>query len=58
MAAREATGYIALFRYVSYLTGTPTELFETPEKAKKVMEDMLLYEIQPIETSGCWLKTF
>lgn len=51
MTAREATDYVALFRYVSYLTGTPTELFETPEKAKKVMEVMLLYEIEPTETS-------
>jgi len=40
-----------LFRYIGYLTGTPTGFFETPEKAKKVMESLLFNEIDPSETS-------
>ena len=48
---REAADYIHLFRYVAYLMGTPTEFFETPEKAKRIMEILLLYEVNPSETS-------
>lgn len=48
---QEIVDYIALFRYVGYLTGTPTEYFETPEKARTVMESLLMYEIAPTETS-------
>ena len=42
---QEITDFIALFRYISYVTGTPNEYFETPEKAKAVMETMFLYEL-------------
>ena len=42
---------IALWRYIGYLTGTPTDFFETPGRAKKVMESLLLHEIDPSETS-------
>ena len=31
--------------------GTPTEYFETAEKAKKIMEVLVLYEVKPTETS-------
>ena len=51
MTQREVTDYVALWRYVAYLTGTPTEHFETPEKAKRIMEILLLHEIKPTETS-------
>ncbi|CAD6593736.1 MAG: hypothetical protein ASARMPREDX12_007493 [Alectoria sarmentosa] len=51
MTQGEIIDYIALWRYIAYLTGTPTEHFETPEKAKRVMEVLLLYEIKPTETS-------
>ena len=51
MRQREVTDYVALWRYVAYLTGTPTEYFETPEKAKRIMEILLLHEIKPTETS-------
>jgi hypothetical protein len=51
MTRQEIIDYIALWRYIAYLTGTPTEHFETPEKAKRVMEVLLLYEIHPTETS-------
>ncbi len=48
---QEIVDYIALWRYIGYLVGCPTEHFETPEKAKKLTESLLLYEIQPTETS-------
>ncbi|MCJ1251119.1 hypothetical protein MMC30_008350 [Trapelia coarctata] len=48
---QEIVDYIALWRYIGYLTGTPTESFEMPEKAKKVMESLLMNEIDPTETS-------
>ena len=51
MTQREITDYVALWRYVAYLMGTPTEHFETPEKAKRIMEAIMLYEIKPTETS-------
>lgn len=48
---QEIVDYIALWRYVGYLVGCPTEHFETPEKAKRLNEALLLYEIHPTETS-------
>jgi hypothetical protein len=48
---REIEDYIALWRYVAWVIGTPTEWFETPESAKAIMECLLLYEIEPTETS-------
>ena len=48
---QEIVDYIALFRYIAYLLGTPTQYFETPEKAKAVMESMYLNELEPSETS-------
>jgi hypothetical protein len=44
---QEIDDFIALFRYIAYLTGTPTEYWKTAEKAKAVMETMLLYEVSP-----------
>ena len=51
MKRQELRDYIALWRYIAYLTGTPTEPFETPKKARAVMEVLLFHEIQPTETS-------
>lgn len=51
MTQQEIVDYIALWRYIAYLTGTPTGPFETPEKARRIMEVLLLHEIQPTETS-------
>ena len=47
----EVDDYIALFRYIAYLLATPTEYFETSEKAKAVMESMFWHEIEPTPTS-------
>ena len=51
MTHREIIDCIALWRYIAYLTGTPTEYFETPEKAKQIMEVLFINEIRPTETS-------
>lgn len=48
---QEIEDTIALWRLVAHYLGTPTEFFETPDKAKKIMESMLLYEVVPTETS-------
>jgi ER-bound oxygenase mpaB/B'/Rubber oxygenase, catalytic domain len=48
---QEIEDYVALWRLIAYYTGTPTEPFETPEKAKAIMESLLMNEIDPTETS-------
>ena len=48
---QEIEDYIALWRYIGYLIGCPTEHFETPAKAKAISEALLLYEIHPTDTS-------
>ncbi|RFU29389.1 hypothetical protein B7463_g6968, partial [Scytalidium lignicola] len=48
---QEIIDYIALWRLVAYYVGTPSESFETPEKAKAMMESILISEIKPTETS-------
>lgn len=49
---QEITDYIALWRYIGYVIGCPTEpFFETPAQAKAVMETLLMNEIRPTETS-------
>jgi len=48
---QEIIDYIALWRYIAYVIGCPTEHFETPDKARAVTEALLLYEVHPTETS-------
>lgn len=48
---QETTDYIALWRYIGYLLGTPTDFFATASKAKAVMESLLYYEVHPSEMS-------
>ncbi|KAM7208484.1 DUF2236 domain containing protein [Naviculisporaceae sp. PSN 640] len=48
----EIQDYLALWRYIGYIMGTPVdEFFSTPEKAKALMESLGLWEIHPDETS-------
>lgn len=47
----EIVDYVALWRYLAYLIGAPTEFFETPERARKFQEAVLAYEINPTDTS-------
>ncbi|KAK4940787.1 hypothetical protein LTR10_019180 [Elasticomyces elasticus] len=48
---QEILDYIALWRLIAHFVGTPTEWFETPAKAKAMMESLLMNEINPTETS-------
>lgn len=48
---QEKLDYIALWRYIGYIMGCPTEFFATPAKAKATMEFLLLNEIQPTDMS-------
>ncbi len=48
---QEIEDYIALWRLIAHYTGTPTDPFETPEKAKAIMESIVMREIQPSQTS-------
>ncbi|CAL3973540.1 hypothetical protein PZA11_005753 [Diplocarpon coronariae] len=48
---QEVLDYLALWRLVAYYIGTPDEYFDTPERARAMMESQLISEIQPSETS-------
>ncbi|KAK3315364.1 tat pathway signal sequence [Apodospora peruviana] len=48
---QEIEDYIALWRWIAHILGTPTDHLASPEKAKAVMESLLLSEIDPTETS-------
>ncbi|KAF1811221.1 hypothetical protein P152DRAFT_459625 [Eremomyces bilateralis CBS 781.70] len=48
---QESKDYIALWRYIGYILGAPTDFFETPSKARAIMESLLLYEVQPSDMS-------
>ncbi|KAF2792789.1 hypothetical protein K505DRAFT_307059 [Melanomma pulvis-pyrius CBS 109.77] len=48
---REKEDYVALWRYIGYLLGTPTEHFKTAAKAKAVMESLLFNEVHPSDMS-------
>jgi hypothetical protein len=48
---QEKDDYVALWRYIGYLLGTPTDFFETTAKAKAVMESLLYNEVRPSEMS-------
>jgi len=51
MRQQEIFDYLALWRLVAHYIGTPTKYFETPERAKSLMESLLISEIHPSETS-------
>ena len=47
---QEIEDYIALFRYIAHIVGTPTEAFETPSNAKAWMESIIMTEVYPTDT--------
>ncbi|KAI1210300.1 uncharacterized protein F4807DRAFT_459677 [Annulohypoxylon truncatum] len=49
---REIADYLALWRYVAYLMGTPHDWLSTPESARRMMESLLVAEIQPTRASA------
>jgi hypothetical protein len=48
---QEIDDYLALWRYIAYLMGTPDEWLSTSDKSKKIMESLLYYEVNPSEMS-------
>jgi hypothetical protein len=48
---QEIDDYLALWRYIGYLMGTPDEWLSTPQKAKTIMESLLYHEVKPSEMS-------
>ena len=48
---QEVKDYIALWRYIGYLVGCPTDSFAAPQTAKAFMETLLMFEISPTHTS-------
>ncbi|OHE99192.1 tat pathway signal sequence [Colletotrichum orchidophilum] len=48
---REKEDYLALWRYVAHIMGTPTDAFASVSKARAMMESLLASEIQPSDTS-------
>ncbi|KAL2868165.1 oxygenase MpaB family protein [Aspergillus lucknowensis] len=58
LGQRQIADYIAVFRYLGYLVGTPTGYFETVEKAKCTMESLMVHEVRPTETSRVMVDNF
>ncbi len=48
---QEVEDYLALWRYIAYIMGTPDEWFSTQARAKAIMESLLYYEVEPSEMS-------
>ncbi|KAF2668836.1 hypothetical protein BT63DRAFT_447338 [Microthyrium microscopicum] len=51
-SSQECEDYVALWRYIGNLMGTPTEsYFDSAASARRTLESLLLYEIDPSPTS-------
>lgn len=49
---QEIEDYTALWRYIAYVIGCPTEgLLETKEQSKRILDSIMMYEIAPTRTS-------
>jgi hypothetical protein len=48
---QEIDDYLALWRLVAHYMGTPTDVFESQQRAKNMMESLLVSEINPSEMS-------
>lgn len=51
LSKQEIEDYIALWRLIAHYLGTPTSYFAEPQKAKCMMESLLMNEINPSQTS-------
>ncbi|KAJ4318629.1 hypothetical protein N0V94_004334 [Neodidymelliopsis sp. IMI 364377] len=51
LSHQEIEDYLALWRYIAYILGTPDDFFTTTAKAKAVMESLLYNEVHPSEMS-------
>ena len=52
LTRRETEDFLHLWRYIAYLMGTPDDWLTTPEKAKAMMESLLISEIKPTAKSA------
>ncbi|CAO2651261.1 Nn.00g095580.m01.CDS01 [Neocucurbitaria sp. VM-36] len=48
---QEIEDFLALWRYIAYIMGTPDDKFSTQAKAKAMMESLLYYEVNPSDMS-------
>jgi len=48
---QEVADYVALWRWMAHVLGAPAEWFESPERARGIMESLMLSELHPSETS-------
>ncbi|KAH7311411.1 hypothetical protein B0I35DRAFT_452676 [Stachybotrys elegans] len=55
---QEIADYIALYRYMAYLLGTPDAYFSSAARAKATMESMLVNELELTPTSDIVLHNF
>jgi hypothetical protein len=49
---QEVADYFALWRYIAYVIGTPTDVFADLTVARRWMHSLLLYEVTPTDMSG------
>ncbi|KAI1364229.1 hypothetical protein F5Y08DRAFT_307483, partial [Xylaria arbuscula] len=52
MRSQEILDYLALWRYVAYLMGSPHDWMATPEPARAMMESLVVSEIRPSKASA------
>ncbi|QIW97109.1 hypothetical protein AMS68_002627 [Peltaster fructicola] len=52
MKKQEIADYVALWRYIAYMIGAPTEgYFDTVDNARRILDNIMLHEINPSPTS-------
>ncbi|KAH8708628.1 hypothetical protein GQ44DRAFT_776996 [Phaeosphaeriaceae sp. PMI808] len=51
LSSQEIDDYIALWRYIAYILGTPADCFETQVKAKAALETLFCTEVDPSDMS-------
>ncbi|KAK5635215.1 hypothetical protein RRF57_010927 [Xylaria bambusicola] len=52
MYRQEILDYLALWRYIAHLMGTPHDWMATPESARSTMESLVVSEIRPSKASA------
>lgn len=56
--AQLVKGYLAVYRYIAYVLGTPAEYFASVERAKATMESIMLSEPGPTSSSKVLTENF
>lgn len=50
LTERQTTDYLALWRWIGHVLGTPVDWMDTPSRAKAVSESIMVSEIEPSRT--------